>query len=228
MIERKSPIPPLPWRTRYSPWLHFEAAMLKEVLDTVAAVNSQFLEALVYCARLDNLEFPLPASLREQVAWLTVPQQETVARCGVILADVSLCDITCRGGINDQGRVVHPTEQARHWLPTELSMSLAHCVLLSTWYLVHASPDVARVLLGIDAPGVAAYRELGVHELTRIARTHPHWVRPRWGSHLEAWTGILEGASSTAYSDARSMTVWCLQLSAEAVGISLQLDPPSS
>jgi hypothetical protein len=124
--------------------------------------------------------------------------------------------------------VVHSTEQARYWVPTELSMSLAHGVLFISWYLVHANPDVARVLLGIDAPGVAAYRELGVQDIAHIARTHPDWVQPRWGSHLEAWTGILEGASSTPYSDARSMTLRCLQVSAGAAGIALQLDSPSS
>ena len=228
MIARKSPIPPTPWRTPYASWRHFEIAMLRELLDKVAAVNCQFLEALVHCARSDNLEFPLPASLREQVARLTVHQQETVGRCGVILAEVSLCDITCGRGITDQSRVVDSTEQARHWLPTELSMSLPYCVLFISWYLVHANPDVARVLLGIDASGVAAYRELGVQDIAHIARTHPDCVRPRWGSHLEAWTVILEGASSTPYADARSMTLRCLQVSAGAAGIDLQLGSPSS
>jgi hypothetical protein len=224
MITRKSPVSLSPWRTPYGPWRRFEPAVLMELLETVAAVNAQLLEALVHCARSDNLEFPLPASLRGPVAQLTVFERDTMARCGVLLADVGPLGITCSQGATNQSGMGLSTEQVRPWLPTEQSISLAHSVLLVSWFLLHASPDVARVLLGIDAPGVEVYRLLGVDELAHIARNHPDRVRPRWGNQLEAWTVLLRDASGTANPDPRSMTLRCLQMSAgSSAGISLQL-----
>ena len=144
-------------------------------------------------ARSDNLDFPLPVSLRGQFARLTVRERETIARSGVFLADVGLWGITTCRGIADQSGMALSTEPGRPWLPTERSLSLAHSVLLVSWYLIHASPAVARVLLGMNAAGVAAYRELGVHDLAYIARTHPDRVRPRWPNQLEVWTVICGG-----------------------------------
>jgi hypothetical protein len=201
-------------RTPYPPWRRFEPAVLAELLDTVAAVNSQLLDALVDCAQSENLEFPLPGSLRGTVARLTVPERETLARCGVFLADVNLRGITRDRGIPDRRDRVLLTEQRRPWLPMDESLSLAHSVLLVSWYLIHTSPAVARVLLGITASDVAAYRELGVQEIAQIACTRPDRVRPRWSNQLEVWTYLVEGARSPATLDPRSMTLRCLQFSA--------------
>ena len=84
----------------------------------------------------------------------------------------------------------------------------------SSWYLIHANPAVARVLLGMSTSGVAAYRELGVADLTHIARRHPEWVRPRWADRLDVWTVILEGCGRRGEQDPRSLTLRCLQVSA--------------
>ncbi len=225
MITQNSPFPRSPQRTQYSPWRRFEPAVLTELLETVAAVNHQLLDALAYCARSDNLEFPLPQSLRGPVARLTVPERETIARCGVFLGDVNLWGVSHGRGIADQSGMALPIEQGRPWLPTQQSLSLAHSMLLLSWYLIHASPAVARVLLGMNAAGVAAYRALGVHDLAEIARTHPDWVRPRWPDQLDVWTHLVEGASSPARLDPRSMTLRCLQVSAgSSVGLPTQLD----
>src|SRR5882672_2304323 len=103
MITQNSPIPRLPQkRTPYAPWRRFEPALLTELLDTVAAVNNQLLDALIDCARSDNLEFPLPGSLRESVAHLSDPEQRAMARCGVFLGDVNLWGISGGRAITDQ------------------------------------------------------------------------------------------------------------------------------
>ena len=47
MITKNSPIPKVSQRTPYAPWRRFEPVVLKELLDTVAAVNGQLLDALV-------------------------------------------------------------------------------------------------------------------------------------------------------------------------------------
>jgi hypothetical protein len=226
MITQNSPIPKVSQRTPYAPWRRFEPAVLKELLDTVAAVNGQLLDALVDCARSDNLEFPLPESLRGRVAQLTVTERQTIAQCGVFLGDVNLWGISHGRGIADQSGMALSIEPGRPWLPTEQSLSLAHSMLLLSWYLIHASPAVARVLLGMNAAGVAAYRALGVRDLATIARTHPDRVRPRWPDQLDVWTHLVEGGGGAASPDPRSMTLRCLQVSAgSSAGLSAHLGP---
>lgn len=224
MITQNSPTPKGSQRTPYAPWRRVEPAVLTELLETVAAVNSQLLDGLVDCAQSDTWEFPLPQSLRDPVARLTASERQRIARCGVFLGDVNLWGISGGRGIADQSGMALSTEPGRPWLPTEQSLSLAHSVLLVSWYLIHASPAVARVLLGMNAAGVAACRALGVQDLAQAARTHPDRVRPRWPDQLDVWTRLVEGARGTANPDPRLMTLRCLQVSAaSSAGLSAHL-----
>ena len=226
MTPENSPIPKVSQRTPYAPWRRFEPTVLKELLDTVAAVNGQLLGALIDSARSDNLEFPLPESLRGPVARLTVPERETIARCGVFLGDANPWGISHGRGIADQSGMALSIEPARPWLPAEQALSLAHSMLLLSWYLIHTSPAVARVLLGMNATGVAAYRALRVNDLAQIARAHPYRVRPRWPDQLDVWTHLVEGGGGAASPDPRSMTLRCLQVSAgSSAGLSAHLGP---
>ena len=224
MTTQNSPTPKASQRTPYAPWRRFDPAVLKELLDTVAAVNGQLLGALVDSARSDNLEFPLSESLRGPVARLTVPERETIARCGVFLGDANPWGISHGRGIADQSGMALSIEPARPWLPAEQALSLAHSMLLLSWYLIHASPTVARVLLGMNAAGVAAYRAVGVNDLAQIARTHPGRVRPRWPDQLDVWTHLVEGGGCPTNPNPRSLTLRCLQVSAgSSAGLSSQL-----
>ncbi len=199
-------------RLEHGSWRR-ESVVLAEALDAVAAVNEQLLEAIVESAGVDGSEFPLPESLRGRAAKLTVEERRRAARCGVFLADANFVDFSCWREMalgNQSAR----SELLRPWLPIEASRSLAHCALLVAWHLTRASPSVARVLLGMSAPGVAAYRELGVADLAHIARRHSHWVRPRWSHRLDIWTELIGGLARVDGQDSRSITLRCLQVSA--------------
>jgi hypothetical protein len=210
---------PLPrQRSENSTWRRFEPAALTEALGTVSAVNEQLLEALVESARSDSAEFPLSGSLRPRVAGLSFEECRWAARCGVLLADANLADSRGWRDVqgHDKGNI--PAVSRRPWLPMEQSISLAHSTLLVSWYLIHSTPAVARVLLGLSAAGVAACRELGVGDLAKLARRHPECVRPRWPDRLDVWTHLLEGAICPGIQESRSMTLHCLQVSARDSG----------
>ena len=151
--------------------------MLTGVLDAVSAVNSQLLEALTECARSESAEFPLDKSLRARVARLTLDERQRAARCGVFLADANFVEFACWREVALEGETTRSTELLRAWLPIEESRSLANSVLLVAWYLIHANPAVARVLLGMSASGVVAYRELSIADLAHVAR-QPSRVGP--------------------------------------------------
>ena len=187
--------------------------MLTGVLNAVSAVNDQVLEALTECARSESAEFPLDVTLRARVAGLTPDERQRAARCGVLLADANLVDFAFWREVALEGESTRSTELLRAWLPIEESRSLAHSVLLVAWHLIHANPSVARVLLGMSASGVGAFRELSLADLAHMARRHPECVRPRWAHRLDLWTAVVDGTSGGAGEDPRSLTLRCLKAS---------------
>ncbi len=209
-----SPISPTLQRSDVSARRGFERAVLTGVLNAVSAVNRQFLEALTECARSESAEFPLDASLRARMAGLTPDEGQKAARCGVFLADANFLDFACWREVALEGESTRSTELLRAWLSIEESRSLAHSVLLVAWHLIHANPAVARVLLGMSASGVGAFRELSLADLAHIARRHPGCVRPRWAHRLEVWTDVLGGTPGGGTPDSRSLTLRCLKASA--------------
>jgi hypothetical protein len=185
-----------------------------QVLDAVFAVNSQLLDALASSARGEAMQFPLVESLRERAARLTLEERRRAARSGVFLVDANLMDFSCWREAALRGESAPPADLPTPWLPIEDSRSLAHSALLVAWYVVHADPAVARVLLGMSASGIAAYRELGVADLAQIARCHPECIRPRWSHRLDVWRELMESACEGGIQQSRSTMIRCLELSA--------------
>lgn len=204
---------PLTQRAEYSAWRR-EPHVLTQVLDAVSAVNAQLLDALAASAREEAAEFPLIESLRGRAAKLTLEERRRAARSGVFLVDANLVDFSCWREAALRGESAPSTDASRPWLPIEESRSLAHSALLVAWYVIRTNSAVARVLLGMSASGVAAYRELGVADLAQIARCRPECVRPRWPNRLDVWSQLLEGTSDEGTQESRSTTLRSLQVSA--------------
>jgi hypothetical protein len=132
----------------------------------------------------------------------------------VFLVDANLMDFSCWRDAALRGESAPPEDLPVPWLPIEDSRSLAHSALLVAWYVVHADTAVARVLLGMSASGIAAYRELGVADLAQIARSHPECVQPRWPHRLDVWSELMESACGGGTQKSRSTMIRCLELSA--------------
>ena len=209
-----SPISPTLERPDMSPRRGFERAVLTGVLKAVSWINDQLLEALTGCARSEEAEFPLDVTLRARVAGLTPDERQKAAQCGVFLADANLVDFTCWREVALEGKSTRSGELLRAWLPIEESRSLANSAFLVVWHLIHANPALARVLLGMSASGIGAFRELSLADLAHIARHHPEWVRPRWADRPNVWSALLGTASGGGREDPRSLTLRCLTASA--------------
>jgi hypothetical protein len=195
---------PVAWRR--------EPRVLTQVLDAISAVNSQLLDAVASSARGEGAAFPLVKSLRGRAAKLTLEERRRAAGCGVFLVDANLIEFWCWREVALRGESAPAADVPTPWLPIEESRSLAHSALLVAWYVVQADFAVARVLLGMSASGVAAYRELGVADLAQIARCHPECVRPRWLDRPDVWSQLIEGACDGT-ERSRSATLRCLELS---------------
>jgi hypothetical protein len=208
-----SPIGRAPQRVKDAGWRR-ESPVLRQALDAVCAVNSQLLDALVESARTDAFGFPLSESLRGRVARLGLEERRRAAGCVVFLVDANFVEYSCWREMALPSETALPTETLPPWLPVEESRSLAYSTLLLAWYVIHANPAVARVLLGISASGVLAYRKLTIGDLAQVARCRPDCVRPRWSTRADVWAQLIEEAGGAGSQESRSATLRCLEVSA--------------
>lgn len=188
-----------------------EPRLLTEALEAVAELNGEWLEALKERASQDNPEFPLPATLRSLFASLTRAQCRERGQCGVLLVDGGFTNVARWQVIADSGEVIpistimEDDAGPPRWLPYKHAIVLAHSTLLVTWQIVHSCPAAAGVLLGMSEPVVQPYGRLSLSDLSRLARSHPGWFRPRWSDRPDIWAGILQSNPlSTSQSDPQS------------------------
>jgi hypothetical protein len=207
-----SPVSRPPQGVKDPAWRHV-SPVLRQALDAVFAVNSQLLDALVESARRDAPGFPLDESLRSRMARLSLEERRRAAGCRVFLVDAKFVEFSCWREMALPSETALSTQTLPPWLPIEESRSLAHSALLLAWYVIHANPAVARVLLGMSGSGVLAYRKLTIGDLAQVARCRPHCVRPRWPTRADVWAQLIEEAGGAEPREPRSATLRCLEVS---------------
>jgi len=208
-----SPISRAPRRVKDPAWRR-ESPVLRQALDAVSAVNSQLLDALVESARRDAPGFPLDESLRSRMAKFSLEERRRAAGCRVFLVDAKFVEFSCWREMTLPSGTALSTETLPPWLPIEESRSLAHSALLLAWYVIQTNPAAARVLLGMSASGVLAYRKLTIGDLAQVARCRPDCVRPRWPARADVWAQLIEEAGGAEPRGSRSTTLRCLEVSA--------------
>jgi hypothetical protein len=207
-----SPISRAPQYVKDPPWRR-ESPVLRQALDADSAVNSQLLDALVESARRDASGFPLDESLRSRMARLSLEERRRAAGCRVFLVDAKFVEFSCWREMALPSETALLTGTLPPWLPIEESRSLAYSALLLAWYVIHADPVVARVLLGMSASGVLAYRKLTIGDLAQLARCRPDCVRPRWPTRADVWAQLIEEAGVAQPEELRWATLRCLEVS---------------
>lgn len=186
--------------------------LLTDALVAVRELNGQVLDALSTSAQTPRA-FPLGPKLRARCAALSADQRHRASHCGVLLADVGFADserwrsLALRGECEDQ-------ILQNDWLAVDDAVALASTVLLVAWHILRVRPSIAGFLLGMPDTTVSAFRQLGIAELTRVARQHPQWVRPRWPDRLDLWHSILAVDGDAPSQDGTSLVLRCLTASA--------------
>ena len=186
--------------------------LLSDALVAVRELNGQVLDALTSSAQTTRA-FPLGPKLRARFAALSTHQRQRASQCGVLLADAGFANSERWRSLALPGEHEDRTVQT-DWLPVDDAVVLASTVLLVAWHIIRVRPSIAGFLLGMPESTVNAYRQLGVSELTRVARRHPQWVRPRWPDRLDLWHSILEVDGDSPSHDTTSLVLRCLTASA--------------
>jgi len=187
--------------------------VLAKVLEAVADLNAEFLEALGETARSAPDQFPLSHCLRSEFSRLMVAQCRERGRCGVFLADAAFTDRIRWARVASGGDLdAFPQEQA-HWLTIGQGVVAAHSALMVAWHIVHTVPSLVSVLLGMSDEVMCEFGKLSISDLAYIARSRFSWVRPRWADRADVWASII--ASGHSGSDQEPAAVLrCLKVSA--------------
>lgn len=192
--------------------------LLIDSLAAVAELNGQLLEALTLSAQTTRT-FPLGPKLRARFASLTANQRQRAAQCGVLLADVGFSDPERWRALAFHSDPLDRSVETE-WLAANDAVALTSAVLLVAWHILRVRPSMAAFLLGMPDSTVNTFRQLGVAELTRVARRHARWVCPRWPDRGDIWNAILDGDTHSPSHDAASLVLRCLKAS---TGVSSRL-----
>ena len=206
---------PPPPRPRVATSLNAAQTAHQEAVLAVQAVNTQLLEALVDAAHAADARFPLAHLLRSRFAALDTAERAAMSQCGVLLADAGFSMPHRWSGEIPERSMHRVAEEAPHWLAPERDSSLAHSTLLVAWYVVRISPAVADILLGMPRAVSVSFVKYSIRDLALIAQTHPGLIVPRWAHRTDIWDDLLALATAKKEPGRGSLTLRCLQLSAD-------------
>ncbi len=206
---------PKPSRPRVATSLNAAQTAHQEAVFAVQAVNAQLLDALGDAAKTAAADFPLAHLLRARFAALSTEERAAMAQCGVLLADAGFAVSHRWSGDIPDGPLHRVADEAQHWLSPERDSSLAHSTLLVAWYVVRISPAVADILLGMPRAVSVSFIKYSIRDLALIAQTHPGLIVPRWAHRTDIWDDLLELATAKKEPGCGSLTLRCLQLSAD-------------
>jgi|SRR5579872_2896003 len=190
---------------------------LMDILEVIAQLNEQLLDALVLSASTVGSPFPLPAALRSNFADLPGEHRRRVARCGIALADGAFGD-------PQRWRSADPliqrdsrsaAEHCMDWLPSSQGVGLAHSVMTVAWLTVHTRPYLTGVLLGMHDAVAGIFQRLSILEVSHLAWSYSTWIRPRWANRMDIWKGVLQAAAVPSDRLRARLTLRCLKASVD-------------
>ena len=166
-----------------------------EALAPLVEINAQCIELLCAMALQPAAQLP-PLLARQPEAWrgLSAGARGQLAAVPWLLADA---------GFSDEARWQLFEQCATRTLPDALlepafrgegARDFIRRVLMFSWHLARAQPQLARLSFGMSPACAARFATLRLVDLDRIADQLPGWVRPRWEQTPSIWRHLLRAA----------------------------------
>ncbi len=169
----------------------------EHTLHTLAELNDDCLQLLCEQART-GLPIPAPmAQLRQTLSALDERARRRAAECSYLLFDAGFNETLRwtinreRGGVGTMGAA---PPVAFFSLPRTVEV-MRH-VLTYAWHLARSHSSAARLLLGMSPRCAELIGTCTLRQVTQLAESRPHWLRPRWAERLPIWRELLCCASA--------------------------------
>jgi hypothetical protein len=173
------------------PWLR------PDVQASFAEVNEQSLDIMIAQARSALVcALPMVRELRPLLLAIDAGARRRAAACPYLLVDAGFSNPQRWGWAQDfyvaDAEPLNPEQYPA--LPR--ATSLATDAFTLAWHLTRTRSHAARIALGMHERTSQVLEECSLGQMTRLARSHPHWVQPRWPTNKRMWRGLIGAAIS--------------------------------
>jgi hypothetical protein len=178
------------WASR--PWLH------SRTLESLAEVNEQCLALLSAEAAHESAAAPpLIREIRPLLQGLDAAARQRAARCPWLLLDAGFARESRWAGAHERRiRDCERSAPAAAYFRAGCTVPVMRLVLTYAWHLARSESAAARLLLGMSARCAELIGACTLSQVTELAETQQHWLRPRWPDYPCAWRELLGAASA--------------------------------
>lgn len=166
-----------------------------DVQASIAELNEQYIDMLIAQARNASCAaMPLVRELRPLLMALDVSARRRAAACPYVLVDPGFSNPQRWDWA--QGFYVADAEPMtqEQYATLPKATALAFDMFTLAWCLMRAPSIEARAILGMHERTAEILETCSLGQMTRLARSHPHWIQPRWPTHKRMWRGLLGAA----------------------------------
>jgi hypothetical protein len=140
----------------------------------------------------------LLAELRQPWCELDVAARRRAARCSYLIFDAGFTETRRWGSTSErpaQDQTAAVAAGAFFTLPR--TVEVMRLVMTYAWHLARSQSPAARLLLGMSPGCAELIGTCTLRQVTQLAETHPHWLRPRWPERVSVWRELLRCASGS-------------------------------
>jgi hypothetical protein len=172
----------------------------ERTLRTLAEVNDDCLQLVCEQARAGGRGAvpELLAELRQAWCELDVAARRRAAGCSYLLFDAGFTETRRWGSTSErsaQDRTAALAAGAFFTLPR--TVEVTRLVMTYAWHLARSQSAATRLLLGMSPGCAELIGSCTLRQVTQLAETHPHWLRPRWPERVSVWRELLRCASGS-------------------------------
>lgn len=167
-----------------------------DVQASIAEINEQYIDILVTQAR--NLSGGTAVSLVRELRPLLLAMDGSARRraaaCPYVLVDAGFSNPQRWDWA--QGFYVADSEPItqEQYATLPKATALAFDMFSLGWCVMRAPSMAARAMLGMHERTAQIVEACSLGQMTRLARSHAHWIQARWPTHKRMWRGLLSAA----------------------------------
>ena len=166
----------------------------ERTLRSLAEVNDECL--LLVCEEARTCAAgATPALIGElRQAWceLDAGARRRAAQCSYLLFDAGFSD--SRRWVSGERSAQERTLALDAFFTLPRSVEVMRLVMTYAWHLARSQSPAARLLLGMSPRCAELIGTCTLRQVTQLAESHPHWLRPRWPERLRVWGELLRCA----------------------------------
>lgn len=157
---------------------------------------------------------PLLYHVRESLLQLTPAARRRAAQSRILLVDLRFQDVGFWMAIAAPSRRPAVRNRPHACFPRRSAADLSRSTLTLAWHALLASPDIARLALGMHREVASIITELRMSELERVAKKGFEELTPRWPDFGSVWGALLQAARDNDAHGIKLVTLHTLQLAA--------------